>query len=154
MMEIEEIKKCLNEIYSKVPEFKCENCGECCGPVVWSYPEDLVIREYLEKNNMEYVYWSQEQWIENKLKCPQLGDGSCKIYPVRPLVCRLQGHNKKLPCPKNPKPDMTLDESAKLMDEVKLLEMKILVVDRKEHLRFKMAKKGKGGFRNGRNVRK
>ncbi len=95
-MEVAQIKRELNRIYSKLPAFRCkENCGECCGPIRWSLAEEIVIRDYLEKKGLEY------RRIKSLFdKCPYLtGDRKCEIYEVRPLICRAYGVVEGLECP-------------------------------------------------------
>jgi Fe-S-cluster containining protein len=50
------------------------------------------------------------------MRCPYLKNDRCLIYPVRPIVCRLQGNVKDLPCLKL-KTDKFL--SKKIVDEIK-----------------------------------
>ena len=88
----------LNNIYSKIPDFDCQHCHECEGPIIWFKPEEINIREYLHKNNLEYIIWSTEEFIKHHMKCPYLKNKRCSIYPVRPIVCRLQGNIPDLPC--------------------------------------------------------
>lgn len=88
----------LNNIYSKIPDFDCQHCHECEGPIIWFKPEEINIREYLQKNNLEYITWSTEEFEKHYMKCPYLKNDRCSIYPVRPIVCRLQGNISELPC--------------------------------------------------------
>jgi len=99
----------LNKIYSKIPSFDCKHCHECEGPIVWFEPEEINIREYLNKNNLEYIVWSTEDFEKNNMKCPYLKNDRCSIYPVRPIVCRLQGNIRDLPCKFN-KNNLITDE--------------------------------------------
>ena len=102
-MELDEIKERLNDIYTRIPSFDCKRCGYCCGPVNWLLPEDLIIREWMKNNNMEYVKWGTQDFIGNDFRCPYYDweNKLCKIYEVRPLICRLQGMTERLPCPNN-----------------------------------------------------
>jgi hypothetical protein len=53
MLRDKEIKERLNKIYAKIPDnFSCLHCHCCCGPIVWFKPEEIMIREYLEQNNL------------------------------------------------------------------------------------------------------
>ncbi len=76
----------------------CQHCHECEGPIIWFKPEEINIREYLHKNNLEYIIWSTEEFEKHNMKCPYLKNNRCRIYPVRPIVCRLQGNISELPC--------------------------------------------------------
>jgi hypothetical protein len=100
----------LNNIYSKIPDFNCQHCHECEGPIIWFKPEEINIREYLDKNSLEYIIWSTEEFQKNNMKCPYLKKGRCSIYPVRPIVCRLQGNIAELPCKFNNKKNLITDE--------------------------------------------
>jgi Fe-S-cluster containining protein len=98
-LSLQETKKRLNKIYDQIPEMDCNGCGGCCGPIKWFASEDFVIKDYMKQNNIEYIKWGIRDFIKNNFKCPYLTkDKKCKIYPVRPIICRLQGHTEKLPC--------------------------------------------------------
>jgi Fe-S-cluster containining protein len=101
MILTKEMREKLYKIYSKIPDFECKHCHECEGPIVWFLPEELLIRDYLKKHNMKYLKWTKEQFERNKSKCPYLKNDRCSIYPVRPIVCRLQGNISDLPCKNN-----------------------------------------------------
>jgi len=97
-----DFRKKLDEIYSIIPDSEpcIENCGVCCTPINWTPVEDTFITEYMKKNNIEKVTWGLKELAENNWKCPYLDDDmKCKIYPVRPLICRIMGHTSKLKCP-------------------------------------------------------
>jgi len=100
-MKTKEIQRRLNEIYSLVPNFNCDRCGQCCGPIHWGLSEDIIIREFLKENKREYIKWNEDDYINNELRCPYYNreKNICTIYQVRPLICRLQGVVKELPCP-------------------------------------------------------
>ena len=89
-MNLVQLKESLNRVYSLIPDFECKHCHSCCGPIIWFEPEDFIIKDYFKKNNISLK--------KNEDKCPFLGYDGCKIYPVRPIVCRLQGLTKELPC--------------------------------------------------------
>lgn len=114
LLSIHEIRERLEEIYKQIPDgFGCKRCGGCCGPVTWFEPERIVVQEYCRKHNIEYrEWWESFEDVKKKIdrdggktieeedfKCPFLKGNLCIIYPVRPLICRLQGHLSKLPCP-------------------------------------------------------
>ena len=52
----------------------------------------------MEKNKIERISWSREEFVNNQNKCPYLINDRCIIYPVRPIVCRLQGNISELRC--------------------------------------------------------
>jgi len=89
----------LQDIYTLIPDdVGCKHCHHCCGPIVWFKPEDENIRTFLKKNKMEYMIWTTEEFKKNNDHCPYLKQDRCSIYPVRPIVCRLQGTIAQLPC--------------------------------------------------------
>jgi Fe-S-cluster containining protein len=52
----------------------------------------------LEKNKIKRIIWTREEFEKNHMRCPYLIDDRCIIYPVRPIVCRLQGNISELRC--------------------------------------------------------
>lgn len=88
----------LEKIYSSIQNFPCKQCHKCCGPIIWFEPEELLIRDYLEKNKIKRIIWTKKQFEKNHMRCPYLIDDRCIIYPVRPIVCRLQGNISELIC--------------------------------------------------------
>ncbi|KYK21766.1 hypothetical protein AYK24_03145 [Thermoplasmatales archaeon SG8-52-4] len=88
----------LENIYSKIPTFSCQHCHKCCGPIFWFELEDILIREYMLKNKIKRILWTREEFEKNNIKCPYLKKDRCIIYPVRPIVCRLQGNIPELRC--------------------------------------------------------
>ena len=94
----QQIINSLKKIYSEIPNIECKHCHKCCGPIVWFEPEEIMIKEYLEKNNLKRVLWTTEEFKQNNMMCPYLSNDKCIIYPVRPIVCRLQGNIIELQC--------------------------------------------------------
>jgi|GEM_PF-5303938 len=91
----------LNSIYQEYSPCK-KGCSSCCDiPVAISDLEAIIIKEYLDKNNIKYQQLNslkakQENAGKNELigakytgiRCPFLKDDNCSIYPVRPFNCR------------------------------------------------------------------
>lgn len=85
----------------RMNNFKCEKCGQCCGPVPFTMPmfnrfKDKAVRGYtmIPFDGVHVVP------LTNDGNCVFLSvDNSCVIYPNRPKVCRLQGRIPELPCP-------------------------------------------------------
>ena len=129
-LSIKEVKKRLNEIYSEIPDFNCNGCGDCCGPIKWFVSENFVIKDFMEKNNIEYIRWGIKDFSKNNFRCPYLTkDKKCMIYEVRPIICRLQGHTPKLPCKKKKPFDISKEKANKLMAAVVNLDMDLLGAD-------------------------
>ncbi len=76
---------------AEMPE--CDRCGRCCGPVPVSQDELVDIREYCQRKGV--------RWIDRGLLvCGFLSqENRCRIYEVRPLLCRLYGVITGLRCP-------------------------------------------------------
>lgn len=90
--------KSLKNIYSSIPEFSCKHCHDCCGPIIWYEPEDILIRNYIKKHNIKRISWTIEEFKKNNMRCPYINNDRCIIYSVRPIVCRLQGNISELKC--------------------------------------------------------
>ena len=74
-----------------LPEMQCDKgCGECCGPVLCKQHEYDRVVEYAQQNGIEPKRQGET--------CPWYQDGGCKVYPVRPFICRLFGHSEDLVC--------------------------------------------------------
>lgn len=114
----------LYTIYELIPNFDCKCCGQCCGPINWSLIEDILIKGYMKEHDIKYIKWDVEQYIKNGLLCPYFKNNKCIIYDVRPLICRLQGHTEKLPCPNNKNPKYI---SNQLRDKIARMYAKLTV---------------------------
>jgi len=57
-----------------------------------------LIKDYLGKNKIKRIVWTKEEFEKNHMRCPYLIDDKCILYPVRPIVCRLQGNISELRC--------------------------------------------------------
>jgi len=74
-----------------LPMMKCDSgCSDCCGPVLCQEDEFLSVTGYARNRGIEPV--------RQGLTCPFYQGGTCQVYPVRPLVCRLFGHAENLTC--------------------------------------------------------
>lgn len=98
MYDIELINNNLENIYNRIPDFKCNHCHKCCGPIIWFKIEEILMENYMKKNKIENVKFTTEEFREHDMKCPFLKDDRCSIYKVRPIICRLQGNVPDLPC--------------------------------------------------------
>lgn len=98
MLDSKDIITCLNLIYAQIPNIPCTHCHQCCGPIFWFKPEEINIRNYLKKHQKKYLVWSTEEFQKHDMRCPYLINDRCSIYPVRPIVCRLQGNVPELAC--------------------------------------------------------
>ena len=55
----------------------------------------------MKNHDIEHVAWSTEEFVKHDMRCPYLKNDRCVIYPVRPIVCRLQGNVPELLCTQN-----------------------------------------------------
>ena len=118
--KIEVIRR-LNGIYDLIPSFHCQHCQQCSNPIIWFKAEEINIKEFLKLHHLSYLTYSDEEFGQNQLKCPYLSKNRCMIYPVRPLVCRLQGLIPELFCPNNNSTLLSAETYQKIMLEIKKL---------------------------------
>jgi len=107
----------LNTIYLQIPSFECRHCHLCSNPIFWFYPEELNIRTYLKIHHLPYLTYSDEEFKQHYMKCPYLIKNRCVIYPVRPIICRLQGTIPELYCPNNTKPLLSKKQYKKIVKD-------------------------------------
>lgn len=114
MSNAEKLAK-IDAILDEIPSFKCkEGCADCCGPIQLSRLEYLRcmkasgrtvkdVRQHMARNLKHKIY-----------QCPLLNKKTnhCSVYEVRPVICRIFGVVKDLPCPHGygPDPADTLSE--------------------------------------------
>lgn len=92
----------LENIYAAVPSIVCKGlCQESCGPIFQSTAETKV---------MEQANGGKIPPIRNNLTCGLLKGGRCSIYSNRPLICRLWGVAREMPCPFGCVPERYLDK--------------------------------------------
>lgn len=74
----------------------CKNCGQCCGLIPAYADEVAEIRKYIVAHPGII-----DEVSASGSNCPfrDSAKSRCRIYPVRPLICRLMGVAKGLPCP-------------------------------------------------------
>lgn len=86
------------------PEFTCQNCGKCCGPVPVSKQELKQIRKAIHEMSTAERERIKAQKRKD-LTCPlrDVENKRCSVYSARPTVCRLYGHVQQLRCSNNPK---------------------------------------------------
>lgn len=67
---------------------KCSNCGQCCGDILHlSHREIKRIREYVKKNKIKATPKIMFA-IDNTCPFRDNENKKCKIYEVRPDICR------------------------------------------------------------------
>jgi hypothetical protein len=86
----------IRNLRQQIPTFECvPGCHDCCGPVTTS-PEEMA--RLPRKTRAE-----QDAAME-ELNCVHLGPNGCTVYDERPLICRLFGTTRTLPCPNGRRP--------------------------------------------------
>ena len=77
-----------------LPPMRCdEGCGDCCGIVPVTETEYQRIARYVQAHGIEPIAHEG-----NFQQCPVYIDGTCAVYPVRPLICQVFGHGEDLSC--------------------------------------------------------
>lgn len=109
----------LQAIWNRVPEMKdCQGrCHTSCGPVPVSGAERKVIEDQGKDIGIK-------DGMLGPMTCSLLSpDGSCSIYSVRPLMCRIWGASKFLPCPYGCVPEryITEVEAWEMLNEIAAL---------------------------------
>ena len=96
--------------YKALPHIDCKQlCGDtACGPIQMSRDEAQRIDAFLG--------WRVNPRSKREGTCPMLKNGRCRVYPVRPMICRVWGLVPSLRCPFGCEPDHWLtDEEAMLL---------------------------------------
>ena len=82
------------QVFGKFPTaFACgPGCSTCCELQSVNFLEAFVIAGYRTDNNVAPIRFPRpEGTCHCEGTCPFLADGRCRIYPVRPLICRTHG---------------------------------------------------------------
>lgn len=96
----------LQAIWKRIPEMKdCKGlCHTSCGPV----PVTGVEKESMEKRGKKMAITDGDN---GPMTCSLLTpDGRCSVYDGRPLMCRVWGAVKSLPCPYGCEPESWLSD--------------------------------------------
>lgn len=71
---------------------KCSSCGECCGDMLHlSKKEISTIHKYVKENNIKATLSKHNCFVstfDNTCPFRDEKERKCKIYEVRPLICR------------------------------------------------------------------
>ena len=102
-MTDEEIFAALDRFYEKIPKIKCQGtCWNSCGPIDMSDAEWRRVNSQSTTIQIEpFTSERAQRWARDEpLHCAALSAfGTCKIYDVRPTICRLWGVTESMPCP-------------------------------------------------------
>ena len=83
-----------NGVFNFCKDGKCIGCGNCCSDFLpLSQSEIKDIKRYIEKKHIEATKRNLVLTKTLDMVCPFLDDtedcDKCKIYPVRPQICRV-----------------------------------------------------------------
>lgn len=70
----------------------CLVCMECCRTLAFSLPKkslDKQTRDFYEARGSKFKKQGPFVWVIVPSVCPNLTTLGCKIYPQRPVVCRV-----------------------------------------------------------------
>jgi len=79
-----------------IPPMRCDvGCGECCGVVPATEKEFRAVQQFIAEHDIVPA-----PSLDGT--CPLYQNGTCSVYPVRPLICRLFGHaaDPDMTCPR------------------------------------------------------
>lgn len=115
-------REALDAVWARIPDVNCKgHCTDSCGPIDASIAERRLLRE-------RGIRLKAAPWIEIGADmpggvdempasalaavkpCPALVDGRCSVYDVRPVICRLWGAVRKMPCEWGCQPDRYLTD--------------------------------------------
>jgi Fe-S-cluster containining protein len=128
----------IEKLYADLPAINCKRlCQDCCGPIsmtdfevariagrVPSFPSTG--RKMPVRLASGQVVIAQG-FVTDCEKCPLLAeDGSCSVYPIRPLICRLWGLVQSMRCPFGCTPERWVSprESFKLLSRADQISRK------------------------------
>lgn len=116
----------LDSLYAQIPPMECKGlCGEAyCGPIGMGETERLRILDRIghppfskifpilnQPGELAFLAFSEhlsQMGGVACLQCPMLDDGKCRVYDIRPMICRLWGAVDDLQCPHGCRPETLL----------------------------------------------
>jgi len=131
----------LQDIYDKVPEMDCQgHCGRdrhntCCANIACTATEAFIMEQHIGRE-AAWVGTPDGMMRQNRdvyfpnIACPFLGvGGRCEVYEVRPLICRLWGATREMPCPWGCKPKRVLNylDAMRLLNEAAKRNAQVMV---------------------------
>lgn len=106
----------LKVIYSQLPTVKCKwLCHDACGPV-------RMTMSATEARRIDRALGEPLDHDPVTLTCTALGpDKRCRVYEQRPLVCRVYGVARRLPCGFGCQPVRVMDDK-EVEDTIRKIE--------------------------------
>lgn len=104
----------IRKLRRSLPKFKgCKRCGRCCGPVYltdWEYQKILNLLNHNQlwnevRDNIDLYRRADDPTIQVTcllMRFEEDGTTTCMVYCQRPVVCKLYGLHKDLPCQNSP----------------------------------------------------
>lgn len=106
----------LEALYDSLPRLECQGlCHDSCGPI------DMSVRE---RARIERTHGPVVCDTGAGAACSMLDEHRrCRVYDIRPMICRLWGIVESLPCPYGCKPErvLTREEGFRLIAEADLI---------------------------------
>lgn len=102
-------KVALDGLYREVPEIDCQGkCQSACGPIAFT---DVEMERIVKKVGRAPTA------DPRTLTCSMLQGGLCRVYHLRPMICRLWGVVEMMRCPWGCEPErvLTTKESYRLL---------------------------------------
>ena len=104
--------KRLAEVYSRLPTIACKGlCHDQC---------TVILMSALEWQRLKAAIGGKEP-EPSGMDCPMLSEAkTCRVYDVRPFVCRAYGLSLKIRCPHGCEPDRWLsdEEAVAILKEI------------------------------------
>lgn len=96
----------LDAIYAELPAIDCQGrCWDSCGPIEMTMAE----RQRIQRAGVNIPPGSF--YRDGPSMCPALTMfHQCSVYEIRPLICRIWGLSKRLPCTYGCRPERYLTE--------------------------------------------
>jgi hypothetical protein len=88
--KFEDVRRDYRTVNNYCIDGNCSRCGECCSDFIPLLDNELrIIKEYVKKHGVT-AYKNRAVYAYIDITCPfyDAGKKECRIYPVRPSICR------------------------------------------------------------------